>query len=467
MKRIAGVYIAWLVVAILLVFAAVGRHPYSFYTLLRLICCPVFAYSAFAAHERKRVLWVWIFGVLAALYNPIFRIQLDRSTWTAVNWFTVGAIAVAAASFAPRGKESTMSAAGDKIQTLHVSRRVIAREWLIFLTVLPLGFATCFFLGYYRLQPTGLIGAYDTFWNKTFGLGSPSSVGLWLLPYLALTLIRSILWSVGTLWRGRSLRRETLYSLLVVYLIAAFFFGTLLVANVQREAANRAAASWYFDPTTSTLIEAKGRIALYDRLLKYLGGQHPVSVEIPKHGVATFPDNKSPDEVKAIIQRYFFPSPGLDFEPVVSAKDGFEYRPYPRGLTDEQVGLVSPTPAGDIFDRIAASKVAANDLNKIALFDLGVEEGPQPFLQTAHRERSIVEFHGRVRNELPRAVERVVIKVYIYNTPGELIETRKFRLYQRAFEPSAPASFSAFESIRHLPEHYFYQFQVDEAQYTQ
>jgi Family of unknown function (DUF6804) len=63
MKRNAGLYIAWLVVAGLLVFAAVERHPYSYYTLLRWICCPVFAYSAFAAYEKNRVLWVWVFGI--------------------------------------------------------------------------------------------------------------------------------------------------------------------------------------------------------------------------------------------------------------------------------------------------------------------------------------------------------------------------------------------------------------------
>jgi hypothetical protein len=99
MKRIAGLHIAWLVVAGLLVFAAVERHPYSFYTLLRWICCPVFAYSVFAAYEKNRVLWVWIFGVLAGLYNPIFRVHLDRSIWMAVNWFTVRVIVVAAVVF--------------------------------------------------------------------------------------------------------------------------------------------------------------------------------------------------------------------------------------------------------------------------------------------------------------------------------------------------------------------------------
>jgi hypothetical protein len=98
-SNIVGLCIAWLIAAGMLVSAAVGRHPYSFYTLLRWICCPIFAYSAFSAHEKNRVLWVWVFGALAALYNPIFRVHLDRSTWIGVNWFTVGAIIVAAVAF--------------------------------------------------------------------------------------------------------------------------------------------------------------------------------------------------------------------------------------------------------------------------------------------------------------------------------------------------------------------------------
>src|SRR5262249_33947469 len=99
MKRIAGLYIAWMVAAGLLVYAAVERHPYRFYTLLRWICCPVFAYSAFVAHEKNRMLWVWVFGILAGLYNPIFHVHLDRNTWTNVNWLTVAGLVVAALIF--------------------------------------------------------------------------------------------------------------------------------------------------------------------------------------------------------------------------------------------------------------------------------------------------------------------------------------------------------------------------------
>jgi hypothetical protein len=97
MKRIAGLYVAWLLAAGLLLYAVV-EHPYHFHTLLRWICCPVFVYSAFAAYEKNRVLWVWIFGVLAGLYNPIFRVHLG-SAWIAVDWFSVGVIVVAAIIF--------------------------------------------------------------------------------------------------------------------------------------------------------------------------------------------------------------------------------------------------------------------------------------------------------------------------------------------------------------------------------
>src|SRR5215471_3835831 len=109
MKHKGVLFIAWLIVAALLFDAAVERHPYSFDTLLRWICCPVFAYSAFAAYENKHGVWVWVFGVLAALYNPIFRVHLDRSTWIGVNCITVGIIAVAGICLPQSGMNPTYS----------------------------------------------------------------------------------------------------------------------------------------------------------------------------------------------------------------------------------------------------------------------------------------------------------------------------------------------------------------------
>ena len=59
---------------------------------------------AFAAHEKNRVLWVWVLCVLALLYNPISRVDLDRTTSIGVNWFATEAIIIAAAVFWQRSR---------------------------------------------------------------------------------------------------------------------------------------------------------------------------------------------------------------------------------------------------------------------------------------------------------------------------------------------------------------------------
>ncbi len=64
-------YIAWLIAAVTLVFAAAEKQPDSFYTLLRWVCCAVFAYSAVTSFQMKRMLWLWIFGALAVLLSQI------------------------------------------------------------------------------------------------------------------------------------------------------------------------------------------------------------------------------------------------------------------------------------------------------------------------------------------------------------------------------------------------------------
>ena len=98
-ENVVWVILLWLIAAILLVYAAIYRHSYIFSTLLRWICCPILAYSAVSAHQARRAAWTWIFGVLALLYNPIFRVQLNRATWTGVNWFTAVLMLVAGLLF--------------------------------------------------------------------------------------------------------------------------------------------------------------------------------------------------------------------------------------------------------------------------------------------------------------------------------------------------------------------------------
>ena len=91
--------IAWLIAAVMLVFAAAEKQPDSFYTLLRWVCCAVFTYSAVISFQMKRVLWLAIFAALALLFNPIFPLGFDRTQWIMADWFSVGAMITAAFVF--------------------------------------------------------------------------------------------------------------------------------------------------------------------------------------------------------------------------------------------------------------------------------------------------------------------------------------------------------------------------------
>ena len=92
-------YIAWLIAAAMLVFAAAEKQLDSFYTLLRWVCCAVFAYSGVVSFQMKRVSWLSIFAVLAVLFNPIFPLGLDRTQWIVADWFSIGAMVIAALAF--------------------------------------------------------------------------------------------------------------------------------------------------------------------------------------------------------------------------------------------------------------------------------------------------------------------------------------------------------------------------------
>jgi len=73
------------IIAAILLFWALDRHPYGYYTLLRFVVCGVAAYSAYFAAELKKKSWAWIFGIIAFLFNPIIPIHFDRDTWQIID----------------------------------------------------------------------------------------------------------------------------------------------------------------------------------------------------------------------------------------------------------------------------------------------------------------------------------------------------------------------------------------------
>ena len=84
------------IVAIVMLLLALALNPYGYYILLRWVICAICAYYAFKAYGEKNVPWAWIFGVSAAVYNPIIPLHLGRSVWAVVN---IASVVLLIASF--------------------------------------------------------------------------------------------------------------------------------------------------------------------------------------------------------------------------------------------------------------------------------------------------------------------------------------------------------------------------------
>ena len=75
-----GFTIARIIAAILL-FLALDRHPYGYYKLLRFVVCGVNVYGVYFAVKLEKIGWAWTFGIIAILFNPLIPIYFRRGTW--------------------------------------------------------------------------------------------------------------------------------------------------------------------------------------------------------------------------------------------------------------------------------------------------------------------------------------------------------------------------------------------------
>ena len=55
--------------------------PYAYYQLLRWVLCGSGVYLGFLAHKKENIVWTWIMGIIAVLFNPIFPFYLDKGIW--------------------------------------------------------------------------------------------------------------------------------------------------------------------------------------------------------------------------------------------------------------------------------------------------------------------------------------------------------------------------------------------------
>lgn len=59
--------------------------PYGFYQLIRFIALIGFAILAYKAHQKNKKTEMIIYGALALLFQPIFKITLGRTLWNIID----------------------------------------------------------------------------------------------------------------------------------------------------------------------------------------------------------------------------------------------------------------------------------------------------------------------------------------------------------------------------------------------
>jgi len=94
-KRLKALAPHILIVSLLL-WALIPSNPYGYYSVMRWIVCATFIFLGFKSHEQHRQTWVWVWGVAAGIYNPIFPVHATREFWSLINVVTIGLVVLAA-----------------------------------------------------------------------------------------------------------------------------------------------------------------------------------------------------------------------------------------------------------------------------------------------------------------------------------------------------------------------------------
>jgi len=72
-------------VAGVMLILAIGIHPSSFYSLLRWVVAASSLYSGWIMSQLKKSNWAWALFIIGILFNPIYPVYLDRTTWQMID----------------------------------------------------------------------------------------------------------------------------------------------------------------------------------------------------------------------------------------------------------------------------------------------------------------------------------------------------------------------------------------------
>lgn len=68
-----------------MLFVALTKLPYEYFTILRLVTCFTSAYMIYVAVMTKKPAWIVVFGFFILLFIPIKMFSIKREVWTVVD----------------------------------------------------------------------------------------------------------------------------------------------------------------------------------------------------------------------------------------------------------------------------------------------------------------------------------------------------------------------------------------------
>ena len=92
MKKSISTIVILKIIAIIILLGALISPPYFYYQILRWAICGITIYSAYLVYLKEKFIWVWVFGIIAVLFNPISLIYFTKLTWSFLDVIVAGII---------------------------------------------------------------------------------------------------------------------------------------------------------------------------------------------------------------------------------------------------------------------------------------------------------------------------------------------------------------------------------------
>lgn len=86
-KKFFSISVIARLIATFLLLLSFTKQQIGFYQFLRWIVCATAIYTIYVEYKNEEEIntWLWMFGIIALLFNPVFPFYLGKSAWQVVD----------------------------------------------------------------------------------------------------------------------------------------------------------------------------------------------------------------------------------------------------------------------------------------------------------------------------------------------------------------------------------------------